>query len=261
MADNLPTVQIPAFSYDVKPMDIGSGYAAGITEAGKGIAAGLHDVLDVATRNQNASDLLQVMNQNKILSDEAYKSIAGKSLGAKESMLGLYAGEWIKQQAQERELQKIGYTGAVQQQVEHGKLLDAYGLNLNLLRGGITPPGYDPKKWIVNPQTGQPQPAPQQTTTPQTPAPRAVPVNAAPPVKRGTLVQATPQNVTGTPTPSFAQLGPSPNVAMKSVGPPLPLSDPIPPGSQRKQIKLPDGTLVDGVLTAQGIFHPRPAGQ
>jgi hypothetical protein len=254
MADNLPTVTIPQFSYDVKPMDIGEGYAKGITAAGEGIAKGLHDVLDVATRNQNVNDSLQAMNQNKILSDEAYKSVASKSLGAKESMLGLYAGEWIKQQAQERELQKIGYTGAVTYAVEHGKLLDS----VSLLKAGVPVPGFDPKKMIINPQTGQPQTT---TTTQQTttPAPRALPVNAAQPVQRAQLVTP-PAQTTGAPTPTWT-MGPNaapPLPKLKKFGPPLNLSEPIPPGATHQTIKLADGTYVDGILRTDGTFQARP---
>jgi hypothetical protein len=243
MADNLPTVQIPQFSYDVKPMDIGEGYAKGITAAGEGIAKGLHDVLDVATRNQNVNDTLQAMNQNKILSDEAYKSVASKSLGAKESMLGLYAGEWIKQQAQERELQKVGYTGAVTYAVEHGKLLDS----VSLLKAGVPVPGFDPKKMIINPQTGQPTP----------PAPRAQPVT--PPAPRAQPVTP-PTQTTGAPTPTWT-MGPNaapPLPQLKKVGAPLNLSEPIPPGATHQTIKMPDGRYIDGVLGPDGVFRPRP---
>lgn len=133
-----PANQIPSFAYDIgKVPDIGSGYAAGISEAGKGIAAGLGSALDTFTQNRTADDTLQAMRQMKVLSNDAYQAIAGKSLGAKQTLLGMYAGEWIKQQAQERALQQIGFTGTTQADVKHKELLDT----INAIQGKYGPGG------------------------------------------------------------------------------------------------------------------------
>jgi hypothetical protein len=255
MADTLPTVTIPSFSYSAGTTDIGKGYAAGITAAGEGIAKGLHDVLDVATRNQNANDVLQAMNQNKILSDEAYKSVAGKSLGAKESMLGLYAGEWIKQQAQERELQKIGYTGTVTSAVEHGKLLDTYSLNKMMLKAGLPVPGVKPGEIQLTPPA-QNQPVSNQPVSNQ-PAPRALPQKGPPPVRRALPnIAGTPQN----PTPLASgdiynpPLVTTPQLAATTqlpVGPPVGKGDTYPPGSIPGEFRG-----KQGIKTPDGVFHP-----
>jgi hypothetical protein len=159
-----PTVQIPGFSYNVSLPNIGEGYAKGIETAGKGVAAGLHDVLDVATQNRNADDTLQAMNKAKILSDDAYNAVAGKSLGAKQTMLGLYAGQWVAQQAQSRELQKQGYGANLDVWKAHQAILDEY----------------------ARIQATKPQTLPMNVQKPnrqQTPAPRAIPPGAAPPVQ------------------------------------------------------------------------------
>ena len=119
----------PSFAgvkYDIGNVpNIGAGYAAGISQAGEGIAKGVSGALDVMNRSRTADDMLQVLQQNKILSPEAYQSVAGKSLGAKESTIGMFAGQWLAQQAQQRELEKVGYTGAVDVATQHAKLMDS----------------------------------------------------------------------------------------------------------------------------------------
>lgn len=130
MAEYMPAPTFPGVAYTAGKMDIGSARAAGIEQAGKGIAAGISSlgtqIGDYRYRSQTAQDTLAAMNQSGILSDKAYQSVAGKSVGAQEQMLGMYAGQWIAQQAQNRELQKLGYAGDVQHQVEHANLLDKF---------------------------------------------------------------------------------------------------------------------------------------
>ena len=79
-------------------------------------------------QNRQADDTLKAMNQNKILSDDEYQSVAGKSLGTKQTMLGMYAGQWLANQANDRAvaLAKGQYTaqGQMSMDVEHQKLLD-----------------------------------------------------------------------------------------------------------------------------------------
>ena len=86
----------PTFSgvrYDVQPMNIGEGYAKGISQAGEGIAKGVSSVMDTMYQNRKADDTLLAMNQSGILSDKAYQAVSGKSLGAKQTMLGMYDSE------------------------------------------------------------------------------------------------------------------------------------------------------------------------
>lgn len=148
-----PSVDIPRFSYDVTMPDIGKGYAEGIETAGKGIAAGvttgLHDYLTLSQQNRDADDTLSAMNKTGILSDDAYKAVAGKSLGAKQSMLGLYSGQWIAQMAQQRDMQKMGYGANLDIYKQHQALLDEIS-KLKATRPQVLP---------MN--TGQQAPAPQ----------------------------------------------------------------------------------------------------
>jgi hypothetical protein len=160
MDPNPPSFNIQA---QVPTTNIGAGYAAGIAQAGQALSDATKGVMDVMQRNQTADQTLQAMYQNKMLSPEAYKSVAGKGLGAKESKLGMYAGQWLAQQAQERELQKIGYTGQTQVATAHGQLLDT----INAIQGKYGPggqlaTGVNPQKAIINPQ----QPPGQQPSQP-----------------------------------------------------------------------------------------------
>lgn len=105
----VPQQQIGQFGYDVKPIDIGSGYAAGITSAGQAISktiTGLMGGIDekgqvqqgILSQNQTTNDMLTLMNQmknpdgSKVLGDDAYQSLMGKSLGARQQALGMYQG-------------------------------------------------------------------------------------------------------------------------------------------------------------------------
>ena len=126
---NPPTFDV---KYDIgKVPDIGSGYAAGIESAGKSIAGGISNALDVMNRRQNATDMLNAMVQGGMLSPDAYKAIAGKSLGAQEQMLGMYANQWVLDQAQQRQLSLARGQGGVEVATQHAKMLDL----LNIARG------------------------------------------------------------------------------------------------------------------------------
>lgn len=107
----VPQQTVGNYSYTVPPIDIGSGYAAGITSAGKslgqaitGIFGGVNEKGEVQQgvleQNQTANDMLTTLNQmkgpsgNKVLPDEVYQSLMGKSLGAKQQAIGMYQGQW-----------------------------------------------------------------------------------------------------------------------------------------------------------------------
>lgn len=106
------------------PSNFGEAGAAGIGAAGKSIADAISTIGGEYLQNRQADDTLKAMNQNKILSDEEYQSVAGKSLGTKQTMLGMYAGQWLADQAQNRAValqkgQMYNEIGA-----SHAKLLD-----------------------------------------------------------------------------------------------------------------------------------------
>jgi len=236
-----PTVQIPQFSYNVKLPDIGEGYAKGIETAGKGIAAGLHDVLDVATQNRNADDTLQAMNKAKILSDDAYQAVAGKSLGAKQTMLGLYAGQWVAQQAQARAMQQQGYGANLDVWKAHQALLDEIS-----------------KLQATRPQT---LPMNVQNRQPQTPAPQAQPNQPVAP-QQGLPIGR--QNLTVSGIPGVASPLGSGNITnpiaaqpQYNVGKPFNPSDPIPSGARPGTAGGKRGYLVPDA-TAPGGYSFRP---
>jgi hypothetical protein len=239
-----PTFNLQA---QVPTRDIGTGYAAGITAAGQSLEKATSGVMDVMNRNRTADDTLAAMQQNKMLSPDQYNSVANKGLGAKEQMLGMYAGQWIAQQAQQRALQQAGYQGNVQIGVEHAKLLDT----INAVKSGYgAAAGVQPGKLQV-----APQPAAVGSTT----------VTPMSPLQPGKGVPALSTGLSGTaanPSPlgsdvSNPQLVTSPALAASqaqkaqqtklSVGAPLSGKDPVPPGgrvgsvSGQRGVLMPDG--------------------
>ena len=169
----------------VPPSNFGEAYAAGIGAAGKSLTDAISAVGGEYLQNRQADDTLKAMNQNKILSDDEYQSVVGKSLGTKQTMLGMYAGQWLADQAQNRAvaLQKGQYSGQID--VEHQKLLDT----IAAVSGKYGPQG--PQAAGVNPKqqilTQQPAPT-TQTTTPNTVGPVA-PTVVGPPAPRNMLLK------------------------------------------------------------------------
>ena len=140
--------------YDIgRVPDIGAGYAAGITEAGKGIAQGVSSALDVANRSRAAHDTLDMMVQSKMISPDDYAAFKGKSLSAQEAMIGMHANQWIAQQAQQRAIDLAKVQGAVQVGVETGKL----GAYQKAFGAGAPVPGMDPRHLPWNPNLTNPQ--------------------------------------------------------------------------------------------------------
>jgi hypothetical protein len=162
MDPNPPSFNIP---YSVQPMNIGEGYAAGITQAGKSLSAATAGVMDVMTRNQNANDILTALKQTGVLTPDQYNAVATKSLGAKESLTGMYANQWVLDQAARREQSLAAGKGGVDVAVEHAKWLDV----LNAYKSGA--PGLDQSKmpWQPPVQPNQ-QPNPPAPVLPSQPA-------------------------------------------------------------------------------------------
>jgi hypothetical protein len=123
MSDPLPA---PSFNipFSVAPTDIGKGYAEGITQGGKSLAEAIGSVSQVYTQNRDADDMLTAMQANKMITPDEYNAVAGKSLGAKQQLLGMYATQYAADQAQQRALALQKGTGAVDIGVAHAKLLD-----------------------------------------------------------------------------------------------------------------------------------------
>jgi hypothetical protein len=224
MSDPLsaPSFNIP---YSVPLTDIGSGYAKGITEAGTSLAQAIGSVSDIGKQNVDANDTLTALHQTGILSPEEYQAVMNKSLGAKQSMIGLYAGQWIADQAQRRALGLQTGKGAVDVATEHAKLLDtmravqqgygaAAGVNVGKLP--IQAPG-------------------QNRSVPTAPA-----VKPAQPVSPAEKLAGVP----GQPTPLGSGDIYNPLAAGVIIGTPLAGKDPIPPGSKTATLRGQRGYLM-----------------
>jgi hypothetical protein len=180
-------ITIPDLQYKVQNVDIGTGYAAGITAAGKSIAGAIGSVMGgtnpqtgeyqpgMLEQNQTATDMLSTLHTMKnpdgtpVISEDTYNSVMGKSLGAKQSMVGLYAGQYIANQAAQRALAAQRGQGAVEVSTAHQKLLDTYQMIKTGGAAGAAATGVNPGETAINP----PAPAPN-------PQPAAQPSNLAP---------------------------------------------------------------------------------
>lgn len=151
-----PLVSQPAFnlSYDIRPQDIGSGYAAGITSAGQSIAGAISRVAGIAEQNQTANDMLTQLSQmkdpqgNPVLSKEDYESIMKKGLGAKHELAGELFGRFHSQYqsmldqqreiavAQARQPLELGQTaartqGAIELERERARLAQSQNIKFD----------------------------------------------------------------------------------------------------------------------------------
>jgi hypothetical protein len=244
MDPNPPSFNIP---YSVPPMNIGEGYAKGITAAGESLSKATSSVFDVMNRNRTADDMLTTMQSSGMLSPEAYKAVAGKSLGAKESMVGLYAGQWIADQAEKRSqaLQMGKSTADIA--TAHAQVLEAYDA---IKKGYPQVAGIQPGKLQVTPQTGPGATA--QSAPALAPLQPGQGVPALSTGLSGTPAAPTPlgTNVTNPPVVTSPQLAAAQTQKAQqtklTVGPPLG-KEPVPPGGRlgtvngQRGVLLPDG--------------------
>jgi hypothetical protein len=225
MSDPLPA---PSFNipFSVAPTDIGSGYAKGITAAGTSLAQAIGTVADIGKQNVDANDTLAALHQTGILSPEEYQAVMGKSLGAKQSMVGLYAGQWIADQAARRsQALQLGKSTA-DIATEHAKLLDT----INAVKSGYgLAAGVQPGKLPTQPN--QPN---------QQVVPTAPPVQQAQPLTPGQQLAGVP----GQPTPLGSPDITNPLAAGVIIGTPLGGKDPIPPGSKTATLRGQRGYLM-----------------
>jgi hypothetical protein len=163
----------PSFNlaYNVAPADLGKNYAAGMQagqQAGESLGKGISSAFDVMTRNQNATDMLNAMQQTGMLNKDQYNAIANKSLGAKEQMLGMFGNQWMADQANQRALSLARGQAGVDVAKQHAQLLDVY----NQAKAG-NPAAVEPKKMFWQPNANV------NTQGPQAPQPPPVPMQSA----------------------------------------------------------------------------------
>jgi hypothetical protein len=130
-------------------MDIGSGYAAGISQAGQSIAGAISAIgggvnpktgeiqQGVFGQQQSADQTLAAMQKTGMLTQDQYDAVAGKGLATKQQMIGLYANDWIQQQANERALALEKGKTSLEIGASHAKLLDT----INAFKAGYNPQG------------------------------------------------------------------------------------------------------------------------
>lgn len=200
-------------------------------------------------RNQTANDSLSAMHQMGILTPDQYKSVMGKSLGAKEQMAGMFANEWMAQQAQARELQKLQAAGQVQLGVSAGELQQKIGAYQGGYGRAI---GLNPQEM---PLQLTPQSAPGATSQS---APVLAPLQGrGAPVLRSNLSGGPLGSGAGISSPQIVTSPALQNVqaqrAQQQVTVAEPLGNkPIPPGSQHGTMNGVEGYFMPGANT----FYP-----
>ena len=231
--DRDPQNPVTAIGYSqTPPSNFGMAYAQGIQNAGSALADAVKGTGDIMARNQSANDMLSALGQmkdpsgNPIIADEDFQKIMGKSLGAKESLVGLYAGQYIADQAARRQVALQTGKGNVDIAVEHAKNLDLYNLGVNRSKYPVGPPRAQP----ANPPPQQPKLPPIGPSTVYTPPPVVQPLGSG--------------NITN---PVANQ--PSPDTDI-TIGAPLGPNEPHPTTGL---VKGPDGTV--GVIQGN-VFRP-----
>jgi hypothetical protein len=235
MADYLPA---PSFNltYNTPLTDIGKGYAEGITKAGESIGGAITGIMGgvnpktgevtegIFGQQRKADDTLAAMHQAGMLTKEQYDAVAGKGLGAKQQMVGLFATNWVNEQANQRALALEQGKGNVEINVAHAKLLDT----INAVKSGYgAAVGVKPGAQPVQPQQQQQN------------APRALPA---------TLGSGSPV-VTGTGSTVVPSVASQTEIKM---GPPIGAKDAIPQGAKVGKV----GNSPLGVLMPDGTFRP-----
>ena len=109
-----PTFNLP---YNSPTIDIGSGYAQGLGQAGASIADSLKNVTNIMSQSQAANDQIDMMTKlkdsqgNPIISQDDADALMGKSLPARQQMVGELMGRfhtnYSAQLEQQYKLQQI----------------------------------------------------------------------------------------------------------------------------------------------------------
>ena len=237
MSDPLPA---PNFNlqYTVPPMNIGEGYAQGISQAGQSIAGALTGILGgvnpktgeiqqgILGQQRAADDTLAAMKQSGMLSQEQYDAVAGKSLAAKQQMTGLFANQWIQEQAMRRSLGLEQGKGQVEVDVAQQKMNQVIEA---VQKGYGIAAGVQPGKLTISPSGAQPV---QQSQLGQTPA-----LGSGSPVAAGTGTTTVPALASQVKPTSKLIIG-------QSIG----SKETVPPGGRigtvrgQQGILMPDGT-------------------
>lgn len=117
-------VNLPAYTYSVPTTDIGSGYAAGISSAGKSISGAISGIMGgidsagnvthgVLEQNSTVNDMLGFLKDQGTLTPDAYSNIMGKGLGARQQVVGAMMGQFqTNMKAQVEQGMKLGQISA-----------------------------------------------------------------------------------------------------------------------------------------------------
>lgn len=98
----------------IHPMDMGNALSGALASAGDSISKGVDYMTNLKMRSDAASDTLQALHSNGTIDQKTYESVAGKALGAREAMVGMYTAKALADQAAGRQ-EGLQQTGAAAQ--------------------------------------------------------------------------------------------------------------------------------------------------
>jgi len=166
--------------YTTPPMDIGSGYAAGIASAGKSLAGAISSLMGsvnpetgqvqegILQQGASAHQMIDILHGAGIIGPDEYETLKTSNLGAQQKAIGMYAGMLTARYQNQLEMQKqaaaeqaamartqVGETGATQRsQATIAAEAQRQKEQLELERQRILiQQQQDPNRFVVRPRT------------------------------------------------------------------------------------------------------------
>jgi hypothetical protein len=134
MSDPLPAPDFARLNFNVSPTDIGSGYAAGITSAGKSLAGAISSVMGginpqtglaeegILDQKKSSEQQLGMMKDMGLIPQDIYEKMMTSNLGAQQKAIGMYTSKFTSDLAAAREKAEQAAAMARQQVSESGAM-------------------------------------------------------------------------------------------------------------------------------------------
>jgi hypothetical protein len=134
MSDPLPAPDFGRLAFNVSPMNIGEGYAAGITSAGKSLATAIGSVLGtvnpetglaqegILDQKKSSEQQLGMMKDMGLIPNDVYEKMMTSNLGAQQKAIGMYTSKFTSDLAAAREKAEQAAMMSRQQVSESGAM-------------------------------------------------------------------------------------------------------------------------------------------
>jgi hypothetical protein len=135
MSDPLPAPDFGKLAFNVSPTNIGEGYAAGITSAGKSLASAISSVMGsvnpetglaqegILDQKKSSEQQLGMMKDMGLIPQPIYEKMMTSNLGAQQKAIGMYTSKFSNdllmarekaEQAAQMSRQQVSESGAMQ---------------------------------------------------------------------------------------------------------------------------------------------------